>query len=83
MFSFGFSALNFRDPDKNQYAYKLEGFDDKWREVGNQRTALYTNISAGEYTFRVKASNNDGVWNEVGRAIVIRQLPPPENLVGL
>ncbi|MFO1369961.1 MAG: two-component regulator propeller domain-containing protein [Marinagarivorans sp.] len=77
MFSFGFSALNFRDPDKNQYAYKLEGFDDKWREVGNQRTALYTNISAGEYTFKVKASNNDGVWNEVGRAIVIRQLPPP------
>lgn len=77
MFSFGFSALNFRDPDKNQYAYKLEGFDDKWREVGNQRTALYTNISAGNYTFRVKASNNDGVWNEVGKSIVIRQLPPP------
>ncbi|HNG60711.1 MAG TPA: two-component regulator propeller domain-containing protein [Cellvibrionaceae bacterium] len=77
MFSFGFSALNFRDPDKNQYAYKLEGFDDKWREVGNQRTALYTNISAGNYTFRVRASNNDGVWNETGRAIAIRQLPPP------
>jgi ligand-binding sensor domain-containing protein/HPt (histidine-containing phosphotransfer) domain-containing protein len=77
MISFSFSALNYRDSDKNQYAYKLEGFDDRWREVGNQRTALYTNLDAGNYIFRVKASNNDGVWNEVGKSIQVNQLPPP------
>jgi diguanylate cyclase (GGDEF)-like protein len=77
MLSFGFSALNYRDSDKNRFAYKLEGFDDKWREVGNQRTALYTNLSAGTYHFRVKASNNDGVWNEEGRSITLHILPPP------
>lgn len=77
MFSFTFSALNYRDPDKNQYAYKLEGFDEDWREVGNQRTALYTNLNAGKYTFKVRASNNDGVWNDEGHAIKIKQLPPP------
>ncbi len=77
MISFSFSALNYRDSDKNQYAYKLEGFDDKWREVGSQRTALYTNLDAGNYTFRVKASNNDGIWNEAGKSIKVSQLPPP------
>ncbi len=77
MISFSFSALNYRDSDKNQYAYKLEGFDDKWREVGNQRTALYTNLDSGNYTFRVKASNNDGIWNEEGKSIQVNQLPPP------
>ncbi|MES2676634.1 MAG: two-component regulator propeller domain-containing protein [Pseudomonadota bacterium] len=77
MISFSFSALNYRDSDKNQYAYKLEGFDDKWREVGNQRTALYTNLDAGNYIFKVKASNNDGIWNETGKSIKVTQLPPP------
>lgn len=77
MISFSFAALNYRDSDKNQYAYKLDGFDDKWREVGNQRTALYTNLNAGRYTFRIKGSNNDGLWNEKGREITIIQLPPP------
>jgi diguanylate cyclase (GGDEF)-like protein len=77
MISFHFAALNFRDPDKNLYAYRLEGFDDKWREVGNQRTALYTNLPAGQYKFRVKASNNDGVWNEEGHSIRLIILPPP------
>lgn len=77
MVSFSFAALNYRDPDKNQYAYKLEGFDNQWREVGNQRTALYTNLPAGDYQFRVKASNNDGVWNEQGRRLQITVLPPP------
>lgn len=77
MLSFSFAALNYRDPDKNQYAYKLDGFDDKWREVGNQRTALYTNLPAGNYQFRVKASNNDGIWNDEGRSINLIVLPPP------
>ncbi|GGY78134.1 hypothetical protein GCM10011613_23410 [Cellvibrio zantedeschiae] len=77
MISFSFAALNYRDPEKNQYAYKLEGFDDKWREVGNQRTALYTNLPAGNYQFRVKASNNDGIWNTEGHSVQLTILPPP------
>jgi len=77
MISFSFAALNYRDTEKNQHAYKLEGFDNDWREVGNQRTAFYTNLPAGTYQFRVKASNNDGVWNEQGRSIRVIVLPPP------
>jgi len=77
MISFSFAALNFREPEKNQYAYKLEGFDDQWRQVDNQRTALYTNLPAGTYLFHVKASNNDGLWNEKGASVTLVILPPP------
>jgi diguanylate cyclase (GGDEF)-like protein len=77
MIGFGFAALNYRDPEKNQYAYKLEGFDDDWIDVGNQRTAVYTNLPAGKYQFKVKASNNDGVWNAQGRSVTLIILPPP------
>lgn len=77
MISFGFAALNFRDSGKNQYAYKLEGFDDRWREVGLLRSALYTNLPAGTYEFRVRGSNNDGVWNFQGRSVRLIVLPPP------
>ncbi len=77
MIGFTFAALNYRDPEKNQFAYKLEGFDDDWREVGTQRSALYTNIPAGTYRFKVKASNNDGVWNTQGQSISLTILPPP------
>ncbi len=77
MFVFSFSALNFRDSEKNKYAYKLEGFDKDWLDSGNQRTAKYTNLNAGTYVFKVLASNNDSVWNEEGKSITIIQLPPP------
>jgi diguanylate cyclase (GGDEF)-like protein len=77
MISFGFAALNFRDSVKNQYAYKLEGFDDKWREVGTLRSALYTNLPSGTYDFRVRGSNNDGIWNSEGRSVRLIVLPPP------
>jgi len=77
MLSFSFAALNYRDPEKNQYAYKLEGFDDQWRQVGNQRSALYTNLPAGKYQFNVKASNSDGVWGKEGRSVTLTILPPP------
>lgn len=77
MFSFEFAALNFRYAYKNQYAYMLEGFDREWREIGTERKAQYTNLGSGNYVFRVKATNNDGVWNEKGASIKIRQLPPP------
>ncbi|MES2822301.1 MAG: two-component regulator propeller domain-containing protein [Pseudomonadota bacterium] len=77
MFVFSFAALNFRDSAKNNYAYKLEGFDKDWQDSGNQRTAKYTNLNAGTYVFTVIGSNNDGVWNEAGKSITIIQLPPP------
>ncbi len=77
VFSFEFTGLNFANAKNNQYAYKLEGFDKDWNEVGNRRFATYTNLPAGKtYTFRVKASNNDGVWNEKGVALDITITPP-------
>ena len=75
-FSFGFAALNYTASENNQYAYKLEEWDKDWNYVGNERKASYTNLSPGSYTFRVKASNNDGAWNEQGPAIVITITPP-------
>ncbi len=65
-FDFYFTALSFIAPQKNLFKYKLEGFDQDWIEAGTRRIASYTNIPAGRYTFRVMASNNDGLWNEVG-----------------
>lgn len=75
-FSFEFVALNYTDPQKNEYAYTLEGFDEDWNYVGKQRNATYTNLNPGEYTFRVKASNNAGRWNEEGPFVHITILPP-------
>ena len=76
VFSFDFTALNYRQPEKNQYRYKMEGFQDNWIDAGYERKASYTNLSPGEYTFRVLASNNDGVWNEEGASIRIIITPP-------
>ncbi len=74
--SIEFAALSFAAPIKNQYAYKLEGFDEDWVYVGNERKATYTNLPAGKYVFRVKASNNDGLWNEEGTSLKIVVKPP-------
>jgi len=74
--TFEFAALNFVLPQKNQYKYKLEGFDRDWNEVGTQRTATYTNLPQGRYTFRVRGSNNDGVWNDDGVALKLVVTPP-------
>lgn len=71
-----YAALNYIFNNKNEYAYKLEGFDSEWNEVGNRRTAYYTNIPAGTYQFTVKGSNNDGIWNEEGATLEIVVLPP-------
>ncbi|MBI5729778.1 MAG: hypothetical protein HY963_01450 [Ignavibacteriales bacterium] len=76
-FSFEFAALDYTNPADNQYAYKLEGFDEDWRYVDSRRRiANYTNLLPGEYIFRVKGSNNDGVWNNNGAKIYLRILPP-------
>ncbi|HJV78643.1 MAG TPA: two-component regulator propeller domain-containing protein [Paludibacter sp.] len=76
VFSLGYAALSYITPEKNMYAYKLEGFDKDWNYVNKQNKATYTNLPAGEYVFRVKASNNDGLWNEQGASIKIVIHPP-------
>jgi ligand-binding sensor domain-containing protein len=76
VFSFEFAALNYATSGQNQYAYKMEGFDKDWNWVGNRRFATYTNLNPGVYTFRVKAANNDGVWNEQGASIRVTITPP-------
>jgi signal transduction histidine kinase/streptogramin lyase len=75
-FSFEFAALNYSSPEKNQYAYRLVGIDKDWIYSGQQRLANYTSISPGTYVFLVKASNNDGIWNEKGTAVTIIIHPP-------
>lgn len=76
LFTFRFIALNYISSDKNQYAYMMEGFDKDWNYVGGRTEATYTNLDPGEYVFRVKAANNDGVWNETGTSIKVIILPP-------
>lgn len=76
VFSFYYAALNFYNADKNQYAYKMEGFDKDWHHAGNSRMAIFTGLRPGEYTFRVKGSNNDNVWNNTGASIKVIIKPP-------
>ncbi|TAE01004.1 MAG: hypothetical protein EAZ97_04350 [Bacteroidetes bacterium] len=75
IFSFHFAALNHKNSEKNEYAFYLEGFEKTWN-VGNLQAATYTNIPHGEYIFRVKASNNDKIWNEKGISIKLTIIPP-------
>lgn len=77
VFSFEFAALDYTYPEKNQYAYQLEGFDKEWTYVdSSRRFVTYTNLDAGEYVFKVKGSNNDGVWNRKGAQLTITITPP-------
>lgn len=75
-FALSFVGLNYTSPEQNQYAYKLEGFDKDWNYVGHTTTASYTNLDPGVYVFRIKASNNDGIWNNDGVSIKIYVHPP-------
>ncbi|MDO6428268.1 response regulator [Thalassotalea sp. 1_MG-2023] len=75
--TFEFAALHFAEPMNNQYAYKLEGFDEQWIYTdAKNRRATYTSLPSGDYTLRVKASNGDGYWNETGKSLKITVLPP-------
>ncbi len=74
--SLNYVALNFTASEKNQYAYKLKGFNKDWVYAGDQRSVAFTNLDPGDYTFYVKACNNDGLWNEEGASLVIHVLPP-------
>jgi len=74
--SFEFSSMDYNNPEKNQYAHKLEGFDKEWTYCGNRHYANYTNVSGGDYVFRVKGTNSDGIWNEDGTSVKIVIIPP-------
>ena len=74
--TFEFAALEYSAPAKNRYAYRMVGFNEEWFEAGAVRAATYTNLPPGHYTFQVRASNNDGVWNEQGTSLAITILPP-------
>ena len=76
MITLEFAALHYAAPENNQYAYILEGFDKNWNAVGDRRLATYTNLPPGRYVFRVKASNNDGLWNNEGASLSIVITPP-------
>lgn len=71
-----YAALHFARPEHNRYRYRLDGADDNWRDPGRERRATYTNLSPGRYTFRVRGSNADGVWNEEETRLDIRILHP-------
>jgi len=74
--SFEFAALDYTAPDRNRYLYMLEGQDADWVQAGSRRHVDYTNLKGGDYVFRVKGSNNDGVWNEEGATVYITVVPP-------
>lgn len=74
-FQFDYAGLSFTEPQKVRYRFMLEGFDRAWTEAGARRTAYYTNIPPGRYTFRVQAANNDGLWNTEGAALTFELRP--------
>src|SRR5262249_16316547 len=69
------TALSYLNPDRMQFQYMLEGFDKNWNPPAVRRFATYTNVPPGKYVFRLKASNNDGIWNEKGSNLSIRLKP--------
>ncbi|GHE35291.1 two-component regulator propeller domain-containing protein [Sphingobacterium griseoflavum] len=75
-FSISFTALNLTVPEDNQYQYRLEGVDKDWIPAGKERSAYYTNLDPGKYVFQVRASNNDGVWNDEIKSIDVFVAPP-------
>lgn len=75
-FQFEVVALDYTDPSKNKFRYKLEGYDNDWSAPTNVRYVSYTELPGGDYTFKVKAANNDGIWNETPYEIHIRVVPP-------
>ncbi|HEY0178326.1 MAG TPA: two-component regulator propeller domain-containing protein, partial [Dokdonella sp.] len=73
---FEFAALDFAAPERNRFAYRLQGFDDHWIEAGTRHDATYTNLDAGRYAFEVRASNHDGYWSDHAATIALRVMPP-------
>jgi signal transduction histidine kinase/ligand-binding sensor domain-containing protein/DNA-binding response OmpR family regulator len=76
VFSFEFSSLHFASPERNSYAYKMEGFDQDWIYSGTRRFVTYTNLDPGSYIFKVRGTNSDGIWNAQETELMIRIIPP-------
>jgi signal transduction histidine kinase/ligand-binding sensor domain-containing protein/CheY-like chemotaxis protein len=74
-----FAALDFTSPANNRYAYRLEGFDSTWIDAGAMHRATYTNLAAGDYTFKVRAANADGIWSTDGLSVPVHVAPAPWN----
>ena len=74
--TFDYVALHFANPASNTYSYQLVNFDENWVDAGTKRTATYTNLPEGNYTFKVKAANADGIWNNEGASVDLTILPP-------
>jgi signal transduction histidine kinase/CheY-like chemotaxis protein/ligand-binding sensor domain-containing protein len=72
---FHYTGLSLRIPERVRFQYQLEGFDDDWIDAGTRRVAYYPNLPPGEYTFRVVACNDDGVWNQTGASVAITIAP--------
>lgn len=75
-FTVEFAALDFTDPSRNRFRFKLEGLDDEWNDIGNQNRITYTNLDAGVFNLRVQGANSDGVWNRDGSQLRIAVVPP-------
>jgi ligand-binding sensor domain-containing protein/signal transduction histidine kinase len=75
-FEFEFAAFAFQQPDKNQYSYMLEEFDETWNQVNTKRVGRYTNLPGGTYTLRLRGANSDGIWNQNGQSIRVIVVPP-------
>ncbi|RTE52792.1 hybrid sensor histidine kinase/response regulator [Arenibacter aquaticus] len=76
VFTLEYSGINFTRPEKNEFAYYLEGYEESWNYVGKKRSATYTNLDPGNYTFKLKAANNDGLWNDTPLTLSITVLSP-------
>jgi diguanylate cyclase (GGDEF)-like protein len=75
--TFEFAALDYAAPERNRYQYQLEGFDPDWVDLGGVRRVTYTDLGPGSYRFRVRAANNDGVWNQEGLQLPVSVEAPP------
>ncbi len=75
--TFEFAALDFTEPERNRYAYRLDGFDAGWTDAGTRRSATYTNLDSGEYVFRVRAAGASGVWSDTGLEVDLQVAPAP------
>ncbi|HWS00715.1 MAG TPA: two-component regulator propeller domain-containing protein [Prolixibacteraceae bacterium] len=75
-FTVEFAALEYTNPQRNKYAYRMEGISDEWVDIGNRKFVPFSALQAGEYIFKVRGSNNDGVWNDREISLVITILPP-------
>lgn len=81
--TFQFAAIDYVNPDAIEYAYRLQGLEEEWNEAGNNRSATYINLPAGEYQLQIRSSNSDGVWTDNIRTLPIHVYPLLGNILGM